>query len=132
MRILTIGTFDLLHDGHRGMFHRAARIGELTVGVNTDRFVTGYKGAPAQTETERLHAVAELGYAAVLNDGPGRDLIHAKRPDVLAIGPDWLTRDYLGQIGMTDDELFGLDVVLAFVPPPRQPGLSSSEIRRGR
>jgi len=132
MKVLTIGTFDLLHAGHLAMLERAAEIGELMVGVNSDGFVTAYKGSPYEPYSIRAGHVSCLPYVSrvVENDGPGADLIRELRPSVLAIGPDWMPpRDYLGQIGLSSDELFGLDVVLAFVPPPRTPGLASSVIR---
>lgn len=114
------------------MLKRATWLGKLTVGVNTDRFVASYKAEPEQGQDQRVAALQSLGYVTVLNDGPGTDLIFDLRPRTLAIGPDWFDRDYLGQIGMTADELFGLDVVLAFVPPPRVPGLSSTALRKAK
>lgn len=128
--VLTIGSFDLLHAGHVQMLNRCEHLGTVTVGVNTDRFIEQYKGRPpVQTTEEREHAIRALGFRTIENDGPGRDLIEATRPRILAIGPDWLERDYLAQIDVTADELFGWDVVLAFVPPPRVAGLSSTAIR---
>lgn len=38
MRVLTLGTFDLFHEGHRCLLDRARELGSLVVGVNTDRF----------------------------------------------------------------------------------------------
>lgn len=132
MRVLTIGTFDLFHAGHVRLFKKSAEYGELTVGVNSDEFVTSYKGSPVIPYELRREVVEAIGCVSdvVPNDGSGTDLIRSVKPDILAIGPDWLDRDYLTQIGMTQDELFGdLGVTLAFIPPARVPGLSASEIR---
>ena len=132
MRVLTLGTFDLLHAGHVRFLQTAASFGRLTVGVNTDRFVATFKPAPANKLQYRVEVIAALRCVeeALANDGPGAELIREVRPDVLAVGPDWLGRDYMGQIGMAIDELLGQGTTLAFMPPPRERGLSSSELRR--
>lgn len=131
-RVLTIGTFDILHYGHIAFLRQAARLGtELHTGINTDRFVQQFKPAPVMGEAERVHALRQLGYRTHLNDGPGRDLIDALRPDVLAIGSDWARKDYLAQIGATQDWLDGRNITLAYVPYV-QGGMpiSTTEIRR--
>jgi len=132
MRVLTIGSFDGVHNGHRRLFAQAGKLGELWVGVNTDRFYREYRGYPPGYDEQ--HRQRQVSYQAgvkrvLLNDGPGRDLILQVRPDVLAIGPDWMPpRDYLAQIGMTADELLSV-CTLAFVGPPREPGLSSTALK---
>ena len=85
MKVLTIGTFDLLHAGHLAMLERAAEIGELTVGVNSDGFVNEYKGAPYEPYDVRAGHVSCLPYVAGVleNDGPGADLIRELRPSIL-------------------------------------------------
>lgn len=132
MRVLTIGSFDGVHNGHRRLFAQAGKLGELWVGVNSDRFYHEYRGYwPVQRQDLRQRQVSyQAGVKRVLlNDGPGADLIREVRPDVLAIGPDWMPpRDYLAQIGMTADELLSI-CTLAFVGPPREPGLSSSALK---
>lgn len=131
MRVLTIGTFDLPHAGHVRFLRRCAQLGELTVGVNTDRFVRTYKPDPVIPEGQREEIIAAFGFVkrTLLNDGPGVDVIRRLNPDVLAIGPDWYARDYPAQIGMHADELFALNITLAFVGPAREQGLFASEIR---
>lgn len=100
-RVLTLGTFDVPHAGHAAFLRRCAEYGDVLVGVNSDRFVAEYKGdPPVYSEAERLALIRAMGYAAVVNDGPGIALIEEQEPDLLAIGSDWLTRNYLGQIGM--------------------------------
>lgn len=131
MRVLTLGTFDLFHAGHVKFLRQCAQLGELTVGVNTDRFVRSYKRQPVIPHDERREIVEALEFVhnAFLNDGPGSEEIRARKPNILAIGPDWYARDYPAQIGMHPDELFDLNITLAFVPPARVPGLSATEIR---
>lgn len=128
MRVLTIGTFDLLHHGHLRLLERAATLGDLTVGVNTDTFVQHYKHRlPAQTAAERAANLAAAGFNAVISHGPGIDLIRDTRPDLLAAGSDWLGRDYPAQLGTTPVELTELGVAVLFLP--RTPGVSTTELR---
>lgn len=130
--VLTIGTFDLAHLGHAYLFQKCLELAdELVVGVNSDRFVGSYKGiAPAYDQDERMALIAALGYRVELNEGPGRDLIHRVRPNVLAIGDDWMPgkgKDYLRQIDMLPEDFDELRCTLAFIPMRIQ---SSTEIRR--
>jgi cytidyltransferase-like protein len=127
--LLTIGTFDVPHMGHATFLRKCERYADLVmVGVNTDSFVVQYKGkAPAFDQGERMAVIRHLGYAVKLNDGPGRDLIHSVRPHVIAIGSDWLRRDYLAQIHMTADELERMECSLLYLP--YTPGISTSSIK---
>lgn len=129
--VLTIGTFDVLHFGHVAFLRQCARLGtDLVVGVNTDRFVTEFKPAAVMDQAERVHALRQLGYAARLNDGPGRDLIDEVRPDVLAIGSDYARKDYYAQIDVNQDWLDERKVILAYVPYVQDMPISTTEIRR--
>lgn len=130
MRVLTIGTFDLIHDGHRRLFARASLFGDVYVGVNSDRFVREYKGRPPEcSENLRLFAVEHDPFVSRvrLNDGPGIDLIRAVEPNLLVVGSDWLGRDYPAQLGTTADELAALRVGVLFLP--RTPGISTTQLR---
>lgn len=135
VKVLTIGTFDCFHEGHRRLLLRADGFGDLFVGVNSDRFVESYKGrAAADNYGRRAAKVAaflldELGSAEVRpNYGPGIDLIHAVLPDLLVIGSDWLPpRDYMRQIGTTSDELAEIGVPVLFLP--RTPDISTTALR---
>jgi len=129
--VLTLGTFDLLHYGHLDFLAAAARLGAaLTVGVNSDRFTASFKAAPVMDQDERLYAVTRAGYEAVLNDGPGYDLIATTRPRVLAVGSDWARKDYLAQLWVTQDWLDGRGVTVAYVPYRQWRPISSTEIRK--
>ena len=130
-RVLTIGTFDLLHHGHIAFLHQCARLGtELHVGVNTDRFTSQFKPPPVMTEDERAHALRQLGYRVMLNDGPGRDLIEDRGPDVLAVGSDWARKDYLAQVGVDQDWLDQRRIILAYVPYVQKMAVSTTDIKR--
>ena len=74
---MSIGA-DVIHGGHIEIIHRAAELGELTVGVLTDEVVASYKRHPLLTCEERMkiasglkgvaHVVQQddIGYAAPL------------------------------------------------------------------
>ena len=128
MKVLTIGTWSVPHLGHAAFLRRCEAFGELVVGVNSDAFVERYRDLPAvYDEGERMALIAALGYQVVLNDGPGRELIDAVRPDVLTIGTDWARRDYLAQIDVTQDWLDERGITVAYVPA-RPIGISSSSL----
>lgn len=129
-KVLTLGTFDLLHYGHVDFLERCATLGALTVAVNSDEFASTFKDAPIMSQTERTYAVAQLGYRTILNDSAGKELIKEEHPDVIAVGSDWARKDYLKQIDMTQDQLDGLGITLAYVPRDRWKPMSSTEIRR--
>jgi len=137
MKLITIGTFDILHFGHIAFLRACQQLsgGDLmTVGLNTDRFVTEYKGRPPVMDyAEREHALAQLRYNVVPNDGPGRALVEAERagmPMILAIGSDWSMRNYLAQIDVDQHWLDERRITVAYIPYTLGPPISTSEIRR--
>lgn len=130
MRVLTMGTFDLFHQGHAYLLRRAAEHGVLFAGVNSDRFVSEYKGRmPAEPEEMRLRKVAAFRHVqrALLNDGPGVELVQRIRPSMIVIGGDWLEHDYLKQIDVTRQQLEDLGCDVLFVT--RIPGHSTTALR---
>lgn len=131
MTVLTIGTFDLFHLGHLRLLQRAAQFGHLEVGVNSDKFVREYKGSlPVVPEAERMEIVGALKCVgrALLNDGPGVELIYRLRPNYLVIGSDWHARDYLAQIDIKHQtQLDALGTGIVYLP--RTPGVSTTERR---
>jgi len=132
MKVLTIGTFDLLHLGHINFLHRCAELGYLVVGVNTDEFVTTFKERPILDFHERLSGIESLGYVATRNDSPGRKLIEKVDPDFLIVGSDWARKDYYTQIDMTQDLFDKLDIGVIYLPRTTglMPPMSSTEIKR--
>lgn len=50
------------------------------------------------------------------------------KPDIIAIGTDWLRKPYLEQIGLDVDYLEENNISLIFFPYTK--GISSSEIKR--
>lgn len=135
-RVLTIGTFDLFHIGHMELFIECLALvqsGSLWVGVNSDDFVAVFKhAAPKVSLADRMAMVkAYLGdHGTVLphwNQGYTPRLIEWLRPDIIAVGDDWQDRDYLGQLGVTQDWLDERGIEVVYIP--RRTGVSSTALR---
>ena len=58
MRVLTIGTFDLLHPGHVALLERCVELGgdraHVSVGVNTDDFIKPVSYTHLTLPTKRI------------------------------------------------------------------------------
>lgn len=134
MKVLTIGTFDLLHDGHLNLFQACKKLaqgGQVMVGVNIDSFVVKYKGVmPVQNENTRIRILQSLVTVnnVRFNNDAGHTLILQVCPDILVVGSDWATRDYYAQIGMTLEDFYDNGILLVYVP--YTPGISSSQLRK--
>lgn len=122
-KVITYGTFDLLHHGHLRLLKRAKALGDyLIVGVTTDDFdkVRG-KINVKQSLMERIEGVRATGLAdeIIAEEYEGQKIDDIKRfnIDIFTVGSDWIGRfDYL--------EEFCKVVYLE-----RTEGISSSEIR---
>ncbi|MFZ5722409.1 MAG: adenylyltransferase/cytidyltransferase family protein [Pseudomonadota bacterium] len=97
-RVITFGTFDVLHIGHLRILERARALGDhLIVGVSTDALNVDKKGrAPVFPQDERLRLVAalrcvdEVFFEESLERK--REYILTSRADVLVMGDDWSGR----------------------------------------
>lgn len=97
-RILTFGTYDLLHVGHVRLLKRAAALGDqLIVGVSSDELNISKKGrAPVYSTTERLEIVRSLScvdhvFVEHSLEAKG-DYIRDHKADILVMGDDWAGR----------------------------------------
>jgi glycerol-3-phosphate cytidylyltransferase len=133
--VLTLGKFDLLHVGHLELLEVSRALagdGRVVVGLNTDEFVTQYKGRPAvqdyATRAEMLRACRFVDLVVVNIGGPNSGIaIDVVHPDLLTIGADWLDRDYLGQLGISQKWLDERGLRIEYVPRTR--GVSTTSIR---
>lgn len=129
MKVLTLGTFDIVHAGHINLLHECQVYGEVYVGLNTDDFVEQYKGKrPLFNYLERHQLLKPHCDTILPNDSAGRELIDIVRPDLLVIGSDWLKKDYLKQIDVTPGWLEARQIKLLYTT--YTPVISSSEIAR--
>jgi glycerol-3-phosphate cytidylyltransferase len=93
-RVLTYGTYDLLHYGHIRLLERAAALGDhLIVGLSTDEF-NAQKGKkafyPYAVRSEMLEAVRHVDLVIPEQswDQKRRDII-TYQVDVVVMGSDW-------------------------------------------
>ncbi|MBA3928430.1 MAG: hypothetical protein C0521_02455 [Xanthomonas sp.] len=119
-RVITFGTFDLLHEGHLRILERAKSQGDhLVVGVSTDR-LNAEKGKRSFFDQEhRRECVAAL---ACVDDVFFEDSLEKKdeyirehRADILVMGDDWQ-----GKFDWVSCEVVYL---------PRTEGVSSTDVK---
>ena len=103
-KVITYGTYDLLHQGHINLLRRAKELGDyLIVGVTSDSFDRGRGKLNVRNNVlERVEAVKATGYAdeIIIEDYLGQkiDDIQKYDVDIFAIGSDWEGKfDYLGE-----------------------------------
>ena len=125
-KVITYGTFDLLHEGHVNLLRRAKALGDyLIVGVTTDHFdLERGKMNTSDNVMERIEAVKSTGYAdqIIIEEYRGQkiDDIQKYGIDIFAIGSDWEGYfDYLKEY---------CEVVYL----PRTEGISSTLLREER
>jgi len=122
-RVITYGTYDLLHQGHINLLKRAKALGDyLIVGVTNDIFDRERGNLNVQNNVlERVDAVKATGLAdkIIIEDYVGQkiDDIQKYEVDIFAIGSDWEGKfDYLREF---------CEVVYL----PRTEGISSTMLR---
>jgi glycerol-3-phosphate cytidylyltransferase len=93
-RIMTAGTFDLIHYGHINILLKAKSLGDyLIVAVSTDKLVKSYKGtAPIISYRDRAALIRELKCVDLVV--PQRKLVDIKqvnklKADLFVLGDDW-------------------------------------------
>ncbi len=123
-RVLTYGTFDLLHHGHIRLLKRAKALGDyLVVAVSTDEFNAG-KGKTSyhdyETRKEILESIRfvdevipESSWEQKLDDVKGHGI------DIVVMGDDWADSDRFDY----------LEEYCELVFLPRTEGVSTSEIK---
>jgi len=110
----------------------AGEDGEVVVSLNTDAFVTAYKGRPPVIPYgERaavLQAVRYVSRVVPNSGGPDSKVaILQVHPDIVAIDTGWAQQDYYKQMDFTQDWLDGQGILLVYLP--RLEGISTTEIR---
>ena len=104
VRVITYGTYDMLHYGHIRLLERAKALGDyLIVGITSDDYDKSRgKINLQQSLMERIEAVRATGLADEIiveeYDGQKIDDVQRYDVDIFAIGSDWLGKfDYLSQ-----------------------------------
>ena len=134
MRILyTGGTFDVFHYGHMNFLKQCAKISDkVIVSLNTDDFITQYKGKPpvmSYDERKRSLEFCKFVNEVIPNVGgaDSKPAILQVKPQIVAIGDDWAKRDYYTQMQFTQEWLDENDIVLVYLAYTR--GISTTEIK---
>ncbi len=83
---------DLLHHGHMNIFRKARELGEITVGLLTDKAIANYKRLPFLTYEQRKEIVENI--KGVVNVIPQETLDYVSnlkklKPDYVVHGDDW-------------------------------------------
>ena len=101
-KVITYGTFDLLHYGHTNLLKRAKDLGDyLIVGVTAEAYdMARGKINVKQSLSERIENVRETGLAdeIIVEEYEGQKIDDIRRygADIFAIGSDWKGKfDYL-------------------------------------
>lgn len=123
IKVITYGTYDLLHYGHIRLLERAKALGDyLIVGITSDDYdKTRGKINNQQSLIERIAAVKATGIAdeIIVEEYEGQKIDDIRRHDVdiFTIGSDWEGKfDYLNEF-------------CKVIYLPRTEGISSSDIR---
>lgn len=122
-RVLTYGTFDLIHYGHINLLRRAKQFGDyLVVGLSTDNF-NAIKGKKSyfNFETRKLLLEAIRFVDLVVPEDAWEQKIEDIRKyeiDIFVMGDDWLGKfDYLQEY-----------CEVKYIP--RTPEISTTQIKR--
>ncbi len=122
-RVITYGTFDLLHYGHINLLRRAKALGDyLIVALSTDEF-NGLKGKTAYFSYEQRKALLEaIRYVDLVIPEESweqkKSDIHEFYIDTVVMGADWTGR-------FDDLKEEGVEVVYL----PRTPEISTTQIK---
>ena len=123
VKVITYGTYDMLHYGHIRLLERAKALGDyLIVGVTSDDYdKTRGKINNQQSLMERIAAVKATGLAdeIIVEEYEGQKIDDIRRLgiDIFTVGSDWEGRfDYLNEY-------------CKVIYLPRTEGISSSEVR---
>lgn len=124
-KVITYGTYDLLHEGHINLLRRAKELGDfLIVGVTNDSFDRDRGKLNVRNNVlERVEAVKNTGLVdeIIIENYVGQkiDDIQNYGVDIFAIGSDWEGKfDYLNEY-------------CKVVYLPRTEGISSTMLREG-
>jgi glycerol-3-phosphate cytidylyltransferase-like family protein len=112
---------------------RASHFGLVVVALNTDEFISSYKGKPpvlSYEEREEILLACKWVHQVVPNIG-GTDStisIDSVKPDYVVIGSDWAKKDYYKQMGFSQDWLDERGIGLIYLPYTK--GISSTDIKK--
>lgn len=118
---------DILHEWHIRILQTAAELGEVTVGLLTDRAVASYKRVPLYTFEQRRTVVESMKWVARVIPQDSLDYtenLELVRPDFVVHGDDWregVQRETRAKVIRTIEAWGGRIVEI-----PYAPGVSST------
>ena len=124
-RVITYGTFDLLHYGHINLLRRAKALGDyLIVALSTDEFNDREKHKRCYfSYDERKLLLEAIRYVDLVipeeNWAQKRTVVHLYQVDTFVMGDDWV-----GKFDFLKEE--GCEVVYL----PRTPEISTTQIKQ--
>ena len=122
-RIITYGTFDLLHYGHIHLLRRAKALGDYLVALSTDEFNKNAKGKQCYfTYEQRKQLLESIRHVDLVIPEQSWEQkktdIHEYHIDTFVMGDDWIGKfDFLMKEG--------IEVVYL----PRTPDISTTQIK---
>lgn len=123
-RVITYGTFDLLHYGHINLLQRAKALGDyLVVALSTDEFNWESKGKkcyfPYEQRKQLLESIRYVDLVVPERSWEQkRSDVHDLHIDTFVMGDDWE-----GKFDFLKEE--GIDVIYL----PRTPEISTTQIK---
>lgn len=101
MKVFTNGCFDVLHRGHIELLSYCANIGEVIVGLNSDKSVRRLKGnsRPINNQDDRriiLESIKYVSEVIVFEEDTPYELIKILKPDLIVKGGDYLPNEVVG------------------------------------
>lgn len=91
-KVYTCFCTDIIHEGHLNIIREAEKLGELTVGVLTDREMIRYNRFPTKTTAERMDMIRDIpGVAHVIEQKQIMydEVIGELKPDYVVHGDNW-------------------------------------------
>ena len=109
-KIFTNGCFDILHRGHLELLKFCKSMGEVTVGINSDKSVKNLKGPerPFFSEEDRAFMLESCKYVdsvVIFDEQTPFIVINAIRPDVVVKGGDYKPHEVVGY-GICEVKIF--------------------------
>lgn len=123
-RVITYGTFDLLHYGHINLLKRAKALGDyLIVAISTDEFNWNEKAKKCYfSYQKRKEMIESIRYVDLVipeeNWAQKKEDVHKYEVDIFVMGDDWK-----GKFDFLEEE--GVEVVYL----SRTPEISTTQIK---
>lgn len=109
VKVWVNGSFDVLHIGHIKLLEYAFSLGEVFVGIDSDKRIKQLKGnnRPFNSEQDRFDFLSSIKYISKIrifnSDEELINLIQFYQPDYMVIGSDYKNKpiigsEYIGEI----------------------------------